>query len=195
MEVCSYLEWAIEIPIQMFHNQSFWSEIANLLCSQDESSCNHGLLTSVWQDVGHNTVTPRIVTHVHAYYPLKDNWLPLWLLIKIAIQTSLDHDDHGQMCYKAFMLYFMCSLVKDVIGVHLSDGILHAISAKILWHLKKFGSSVLDCLSDCVFKTIASLWKTLEVGWKIEVATHLPLSSWTRESRPFVQGSCYAWPG
>ena len=177
-EVRSYPEWAIEIPNQMFCNQSFRSETANLLCSRDESSCNHGLLTSVLRDVGRNTVTPRIVKRVHAYYPSKDNRLPLWLLIKIAIQTSLDHDDRWRMCYKAFMLYFMCSLAKDAIGAHLSDGILHAISAKILRRLKKFGSSAPDCLSDFVFKTIASLRQTLEVGWKVEEATHPTLPSW-----------------
>ncbi|KAF8551736.1 hypothetical protein OG21DRAFT_1498931 [Imleria badia] len=72
---------------------------------------------------------------------------PLWLLIRVAIQMSVNHAP-GRALYKHFMLFFTCTLARDESNPNLSCDLLHLMSAQILRRLRKLGSSVPDWLSE-----------------------------------------------
>ena len=137
------------------------------------------LLTNILRGVGRSTEVPRITKCVHSH-ARSGLWQrsSLWLLIKVAIQTSLDHGGVGRVYYKSFMLHFMCYLAKHSINANLSSCLLHAISVKILRRLRKLGASSPDWLYDMVLKTNASLREILETRWKEVEAPHPLPSLW-----------------
>ena len=172
----------------MFHKQDFQSELADFLLREDEIATDYNnsgdgvtytkLLTNILRGVGRSTEVPRITQRVHSH-ARSGSWQrsSLWLLIKVAIQTSLDHGGVGRVYYKSFMLRFMCYLAKHSINANLSSHLLHAISAKILRRLRKLGASGPDWLSDMVLKTDVSLREILEARWEeVEAARPIPPS-------------------
>ena len=177
----------------MFHKQYFQSELAKFLLFSDRIAKHSKdgitytkLLTSILRGVGRSTEVPCITKYIHSRVGL---WRrsPLWFLIKVVIQTSLDRSGLGRLYYKTFMLRFMCSLAKDSINANLSSRLLHAISAKILRRQKKLGASCPDWLYDMVLKTNASLRETLEARWKEVDVTH-PLPSLWKPSQLDLDG-------
>ena len=180
----SYPEWAVEIP-----NEVFQSELADFLLPSSNIAEHHyhftytKRLTNILRGVGRSTEVPRIAKHIHSH-ARSGSWQrsSLWLLIKVAIQTSLDRGGLGRVYYKAFMLYFMCYLANESIDANLSSHLLHAISAKILRRLRKLGASGPDWLYDMVLKTDASLREILEARWKEAEGARPQLPLW-RPSR------------
>ena len=173
----------------MFHDQYFQFELANFFLNPDEfrgpgipsedTTATHiKLLASVLRTVGRRIEVPSISRRVQSHYKFQSlSRSSLWLLIKVAIQTSLGHSDFGRVCYKAFILHFMCNLSKDAIDGNLSSHLLHAISVKILRRLRKLDCSVPNWVCDMVLKTSACLRETLETRWK-EIAAQSPSPSW-----------------
>ena len=194
----SYPEWAVEIPNEVFHKQDFQSELADFLLREDEITMDYNnsedgvtytkLLTNILRGVGRSTEVPRITKRVHSHAK-SGLWQrsSLWLLIKIVIQTSLDHGGVGCVYYKSFMLHFMCYLTKHSINANLSSCLLHAISVKILRRLRKLSTSSPNWLYDMVLKTNASLREILETRWK-EVEAPCPLPSLWEPSQLDLDG-------
>ena len=161
----------------MFHDQDFQSELAETLLSRDRIAKHHSrsedgvtytkLLTNLLRGVGRSTEIPCITKHTRSragFGPWQRSLL--WLLIKVAIQTSLDRGGFGRAYYKASMLRFMCYLAKASIDANLHGHLLYAISSKILRRLRKIGASGPDWLYDMVLETNDSLQETLKAGRK-----------------------------
>ena len=189
-----YMECAIKIPDEIFHDHYFQSELANFLFCRDQLVKYHGisearltytqLLTSILRAVGCTVDVPRITERVRSHYRhtfvnTEGYWSPtLWYLVKVAIQKSLDCGDLGRLGYKMFKLHLMCSLGKDAVDANLSSGILHAISSKILRYLRKLGSFCPNWLRDMVLKTSASVREILDARWTEEEAAQSPPHLW-----------------
>ena len=129
------------------------------------------LLTGILRSVGRPVEVARITKRVgddvrvaaNGYRPWRRS--PLWLLIRVALQTTLDRSNLGRVAYKEFILFFMCCLAKEKICTALSNDLLQFMSAKISRRLRKLGSSVPDWLSHTVLETCTSLRSTLEKRW------------------------------
>ena len=78
---------------------------------------------------------PRITKRVHDYisWPQRESWhrSPLWLLIRVVIQLSVIRP-LGRSSYKAFVLFFMCTLARDERNTKLSSDLLHLMLSTVL---------------------------------------------------------------
>jgi hypothetical protein len=193
--ICSYPGPAIEIPNAVFEDEGFLSELANFLVRMNDDILDAAsttrkaqstvleardtthpryiteLLTGILRSVGRPAEIIRISKRVGDDVVWNNSKLPwrrspLWLLIRVAIQTSLDRSTLGQDTYKRFMLFFMCCIANEKICADLSNDLLHSMSAKLSRRLRKLGSSAPDWLSHIVLETCTSLRSTLEKRWR-----------------------------
>jgi hypothetical protein len=193
--ICSYPGPAIEILNAVFEDEGFLSELANFLVRMNDDILDAAsttrkaqstvleardtthpryiteLLTGILRSVGRPADIIRITKRVGDDVVWNNSKLPwrrspLWLLIRVAVQTSLDRSTLGQDTYKGFMLFFMCCLANENICADLSNDLLHSMSAKLSRRLRKLGSSAPDWLSHIVLETCTSLRSTLEKRWR-----------------------------
>ena len=90
----------------------------------------------------------------------------LWLLIRVAVQMSVDRSPLGRASYKGFMLFVICTLAGDADNINLSSDLLHLMSSKILRRLSKLGSSTPDWLSVLALETCTRLQEILDDRWR-----------------------------
>ena len=133
------------------------------------------LLTGILRGVGYVVNVPRVTKRVRDY--VRENFDPhprwpqwrrssFWLLIRVAIQMSVDRSSLGRASYKEFMLYFICALSMDNDNVNLPRDLLILMSSKILRRLNKLGSSAPDWLSEMALNTCACLGEILDSKWE-----------------------------
>ena len=197
--MCTYPASAVEVPNAVFDDPDFRTELSNFLTCPDKvdwipspppSQYITALLTGILRTVGSVPDVPRITKRIRdeigqALYSdqddkAKNEWRrsSLWLLIRVAIQTSLDRSMSGHAVYKAFMLFFICTLAADANEAELSGDLLHLMSAKILRRLCKLGDSAPGWLSDVALTTCARLQDALEIRWAMLQAAKLPPPPW-----------------
>ena len=206
--ICSYPGPAIEISNDVFEDTSFLSELANFLVHMNHDVLDAAptsqkaqstvletrdtthpryiteLLTGILRSVGRPADIIRITKRVGDDIVWNNSELPwrrssLWLLIRVAIQTSLDRSTLGRDTYKRFMLFFMCRLANEKNCANLPNDLLHSMSAKLSRRLRKLGSSAPDWLSRTVLQTCTSLRSTLEKRWREVQAAQRVSPLWT----------------
>ena len=142
------------------------------------------LLTGILRSTGRPAEVARISKRVGDDVRIGDKecrpWRrsPLWLLIRVALQTTLDRSILGRVAYKEFMLFFMCCLAKEKVSADLSNDLLQFMSAKISRRLRKLGSSASNWLSHIVLETCTSLRSTLDKRWSQVQAAHRVSPHW-----------------
>ncbi|KAH0834182.1 hypothetical protein J3R83DRAFT_11491 [Lanmaoa asiatica] len=193
--ICSYPGPAIEIPNVVFDDESFLSELVNFLVHMNKDTLDAApesrkaestvleardtthpryiteLLTGILRSVGRPADVVRISKRVGDDVVWNNSKLPwrrssLWLLIRVALQTSLDRSTLEHSAYKKFMLFFMCCLAEEKICADLPNDTLHCMSTKMSRRLRKLGSSSPDWLSCTVLQTCTSLRSTLGKRWE-----------------------------
>ena len=193
--ICSYPGPAIEVPNAVFEDRGFLSELVNFLVHMNGDILDAAptsrkaqstvletrdtthpryvteLLTGILRSVGRPADIVRITKRLGDDVVWNNSELPwrrssLWLLIRVAIQTSLDRSTLGYDTYKQFVLFFMCRLANERICADLPNHLLHSMSTKISRRLRKLGSSAPDWLSRTVLETCTSLRSTLETRWR-----------------------------
>jgi hypothetical protein len=129
-------------------------------------------LPNVWRG-GRSADVSRIIKRVRDHVGQSWNigygklvWCrsPLWLLIRVAIQMTVNRS-LGRASYKRFILFFTCTLARDKQNTKLSSDMLHLMSSKIFRRFSKFGSSTPDWLSEMALKTCARLREILDARW------------------------------
>ena len=198
--ICSYPGPAIEIPNLMFDDKNFLSELINFLACMNDDDLEQSssfkdavhpryiteLLTGILRSVGRPADIARINKRVGDDVVCNDLGLrpwrrsSLWLLIRVALQTTIDRSFLGNHTYKEFMLFFMCCLAKGKPCLDLSNDLLHFMSAKISRRLRKLGSSAPDRLSRTVLETCTSLRSTIEDRWSQVQSAHHVSPLWNK---------------
>ena len=150
------------------------------------------LLTGILRSIGRPANIARISKRVGDDVVCNDSKLPwrrssLWLLIRVALQTTLDRSPLGNHTYKEFMLFFMCCLAKEEACVDLPSDLLHFMSAKISRRLRKLGPSTPDWLSRTVLQTCTSLRSTIETQWRQVQAAQRVSPPWTPSQLDLTQ--------
>ncbi|KAI9463489.1 hypothetical protein HD554DRAFT_1318963 [Boletus coccyginus] len=167
--VCSYPGPAIEIPNAIFDDGNFLANLVNFLVHMNNDVLDAAptsrkaqstvleprdtahpryiteLLTGILRSVGSPADIVRITKRVGDDVVWNNSELPwrrssLWLLIRVAIQTSLDRSTLGNDIYKQFMLFFMCRLANEKNCADLPNDQIQFMSAKISRRLRKLGS-------------------------------------------------------
>ncbi|KAG1773378.1 hypothetical protein EV702DRAFT_577072 [Suillus placidus] len=192
--ICSYPGPAITVPDTNIDNTTFPAELANFLVHMDqdvldatatrtkakstvleERDTAHPryiteLLTGIMRGLGSIADVPRIRKRIgddvlwdSAKLPWRRS--PLWLVIRVALQTTLERGALGRTTYKSFMLFFMTRLTTLALDHDLSNDILHFMSAKIARRLFKLGSSASPELSQMVSIVTGDVRSVLEERW------------------------------
>ncbi|KAF8555161.1 hypothetical protein OG21DRAFT_1439060 [Imleria badia] len=193
--ICSYPGPAIEVPNAVFEDDSFLSELANFLVHMNDDILDAAptnrkaqstvietrdtthpryvteLLVGILRSVGRPADIVRIAKRIGDDVTWNNSKLPwrrssLWLLIRVAIQTSLDRSTVEHDTYKQFMLFFMCCIASENLAVNLPNDLLATMSSKLSRRLRKLGSSTPDWLSHTVLQACTSLRSTLEKRWR-----------------------------
>ena len=214
--ICSYPGPAIEIPNAVFEDEGFISELVNFLVHMNRDVLDAAptsrkaqstvletrdtthpryiteVLTGILRSVGRPADIVRITKRIGDDVVWNNSELPwrrssLWLLIRVAIQTSLDRSTLGHDTYKRFMLFFMCCLANEKICADLPNDLLRFMSAKISRRLRKLGSSAPDWLSRTVLETCTSLRSTIEKRWRHVQDNQRKSPPWTPSQLDFTQ--------
>ncbi|KAH7882696.1 hypothetical protein F5I97DRAFT_1984083 [Phlebopus sp. FC_14] len=167
--VCSYPGPTITVPNDVVTDEVFLCELANFLVHMnddvldavattqkagstviEERDTTHPryiaeLLTGILRAVGRPADVQRITKRIGDDVVWNDSRLPwrrssLWLLIRVALQTTLEQSTLGRERYKAFMLFFMHQLTQKALEKDMSSELLHFMSAKLSRRLKKLGA-------------------------------------------------------
>ena len=192
--ICSYPGPAIAVPNSVFNDASFRAELANFLSMMDkdvlapattrkagsevdeERDTAHPryiteLLTGILRAVGRPADIERISKRIGDDVILKNAKLPwrrssLWLVIRVAMQITLDRNDSfGRTVYKTFMLFLMNDLARQAPLHNMSNDVLQWISAKLSRRLTKLDEEAPNWLSDAVLKICTDIRALLNQRW------------------------------
>ncbi|KAG0701816.1 hypothetical protein DFH29DRAFT_541007 [Suillus ampliporus] len=209
--ICSYPGPAITVPDTNIDYATFHAELANFLVCMDqdvldtaatrkkagsivpeERDTTHPryiteLLTGILRSLGSIADVPRIRKRIgddalwdSAKLPWRRS--PLWLAIRVALQTTLERSALGRTTYKSFMLFFMARLTTLALDHDLSNDMLHFMSAKIARRLFKLGSSASPELSQMVSAVTSDVRSILEERWGSVQDTQRLSPHWVPES-------------
>ena len=142
-------------------------------------------VTRITKGVGHQAAEYKFAFFRGRYddtprpYARETSWgrSSVWLLVKVAIQLSLDRSPHGHATYKAFVLFLLCCLANHAVKTGLSSDRLHLMLAKVFRRLRKLAPSVPRWLSDATLQTCTDLRRTLHDRWihmEIACSSSLP---------------------
>ncbi|KAG0697961.1 hypothetical protein DFH29DRAFT_810975 [Suillus ampliporus] len=216
--ICSYPGPAITVP-DMNIDATFYAELANFLVHMDqdvldaaattkkagttvreERDTTHPryiteLLTGILRALGSIADVPRIRKRIgddvlwdRAKLPWRRS--PLWLVIRVALQTTLERCALGRTTYKSFMLFFMTKLTTLALDHDLSNDTLHFMSAKIARRLFKLGSSASPELSQMVSMVTGDVRSLLEERWGYVQDAQRASPLWAPKTLRVLQDTC-----
>ncbi|KAG2341478.1 hypothetical protein BDR05DRAFT_1001591 [Suillus weaverae] len=177
--ICSYPGPAITVPDTIVNNATFPAELANFLVCMDSDVLDAaatrrkaGSTVPEERDTTHPRIAdvPRIRKRIGDDVLWNDAKLPwrrspLWLVIRVALQTTLERNALGRTTYKSFMLFLMARVTTLAVDHSLSNDILHFMSAKIARRLFKLGTSASLELSQIVVTATRDVKSILEGRW------------------------------
>ena len=166
--ICSYPGPAVEIPNDVFNNGGFQEELASFIVQMDVDNLDSAptttkagskvveerdtqdpryisqLLVGILRGMGQGATVRRISKRIADDVLCKDALKPwrrsgLWLIIRVAIQTSLHIND-----YKAFILFLHSRLLHLCLGFDFSSDLIFCMRAKTSRRAYKLGSAAPD---------------------------------------------------
>jgi hypothetical protein len=215
--VCSYPGPAIAIPNSVFNGRIFQSELANFLNRMSDEPLDSAptsqkarstvteardtahpryiteLLTGILRGVGRPVDIARTRKRIGDDVVWNNSRLPwrrssLWLLVRVALQTSLERTALGRDTYKAFMIFFMHELAQKAIEADLETELLHFISAKVSRRLMKLGLSAPGwLLSRTALQACTNIRDTVEARWRLVQDAQAASPSWIPSQLDFVR--------
>ncbi len=188
--LCSYPGPALQISSDIFSNECFLQELASFLVQMDVDELDSGatthkagsivrevrdsahpkyisqLLVGILRGFGSlpasvDRITKRIRDEVlwkDAYKPWRRS--PLWLVIRVALQTSLDCD-----VYKTFILFFHAHLLQSCVKRGFPSEILYLMRVKVALRLSKLGPAVSDHVYQAVYDAATETETLLQQRW------------------------------
>jgi hypothetical protein len=187
--LCSYPGPAVEISHEVFSHESFLLELASFLVQMDADVLDSaatavkagstvrevregahpryisellvGILRGFGQPASVDRITKRIADEVlwkDAYIPWRRS--PLWLVIRVALQTSLDSN-----MYKSFMLFFHAHILNLCLQRSFPSEMLHSMRVKLARRLSKLGHTVSDNVYQIVLSAAKNTETLLQTRW------------------------------
>ncbi|KAH9180205.1 hypothetical protein EDB89DRAFT_2118669 [Lactarius sanguifluus] len=187
--LCSYPGPAVEVSPEIFANKVFLEELASFLIQMDIDVLDSiattvkagstvrevresahpkyisellvGILRGFGRPASVDRITKRIGDEVlwkNAGKPWRRS--PLWLVIRVALQTSLNCD-----MYKTFVLFFHAHLLKICVQRDFPSETLHLMRIKMARRLSKLGLAVSDDICQVVHDVAQQTEKLLQSRW------------------------------
>ncbi|KAH8989920.1 hypothetical protein EDB86DRAFT_3235448 [Lactarius hatsudake] len=209
--LCSYPGPAVQISSDIFSNECFLQEVASFLIQMDVDALDTtatvvkagstvrevresphpryisellvGILRGFGQPASVERITKRIGDEVlwkSAYKPWRRS--PLWLVIRVALQTSLDRD-----VYKAFILFFHARLLQICIQRRFPSETLHLMRVKIARRLSKLDPAVSDGVYQAVYDATKETETLLQNRWSSFQASESISPPWHPEELDVVR--------
>ncbi|KAH9169131.1 hypothetical protein EDB89DRAFT_2231510 [Lactarius sanguifluus] len=228
--LCSYPGPADQVPAELFSNRYFLQELASFLIQMDADVLDSaaaavkagstvrevresahpkyitellvGILRGFGQPASVGRITKRIADEVlwkDAYKPWRRS--PLWLVIRVALQTSLDSN-----MYKSFMLVFHTYILNICIQRNFPSETLYLMRVKIARRLSKLGPAVLDGVYQAVHHAAKNTGTLLQNRWSSFQKSRSASLAWNPEqldvvndvaitlnnSRPFLMNALHS---
>ncbi|KAF8550875.1 hypothetical protein OG21DRAFT_1605625 [Imleria badia] len=131
------------------------------------------LLTGILRGVGRPATTVVRVTKrigddvvVSGGSPLPWRRSSLWLLVRVAIQTTLEPSPQGHDSYKGFVIFFLARLAEEAIRADLPNDLLYFMSTKISRRLRKLGPLAPCWLTEATLDTCSRIRGVLDDRWE-----------------------------
>ena len=187
--LCSYPGPAVQVSREIFSNEYFLQELASFLIQMDVDLLDStatavkagstvrevresahpryisellvGILRGFGQPASVDRITKRIGDEVlwkDAIKPWRRS--PLWLMIRVALQTSLDSN-----MYKSFMLAFHAYILNICIQRGFPSETLHLMRMKLARRLSKLGHSVSNVVYQAVYTAAKNTETLLQKRW------------------------------
>ncbi|KAI9432033.1 hypothetical protein H4582DRAFT_1884511 [Lactarius indigo] len=187
--LCSYPGPSIQISSDIFSKKCFLQELASFLIQMDVDVLDStattvkagstvrevresahpryisellvGILRGFGQPASVNRITKRIGDEVlwkDAYKPWRRS--PLWLVVRVALQTSLDRD-----MYKTFILFFHAHLLQICVQRGIPSETLHLMRIKTARRLSKLGPTVSKDVYQAVYGAAKETETLLQNRW------------------------------
>ncbi|KAF9016697.1 hypothetical protein BDZ89DRAFT_397971 [Hymenopellis radicata] len=196
---------AAEVPIATFQQSEFQKKLASFLAHMNQDELDllarearniavHPrhisvlLMTILTATGGEDSaiispirrVTKRIADEALSADKASGIWRrsPLYLLIRVAIQTTLAEPIE----YKAFMIYFMASLLKEANkpSVNLPSGTLSHMCSKITRRAAKLGDELPQAVIDEASFTCEAVREVIQIRWEaIQAKESAPPVGWS----------------
>lgn len=127
-----------------------------------------GILRGVGQLVNVERLRKRIADDVvwkDANLPWRRS--PLWLVVRVALQSTLDRSAEGQFYsqYKAFMVFLMAEILDIALEQHLPSGILFVMNAKLSRRAYKMKERMPKFLLSKALDQVSRTARILENRW------------------------------
>ncbi|KAI9431719.1 hypothetical protein H4582DRAFT_2084583 [Lactarius indigo] len=209
--LCSYPGPAVQISSDIFSKDCFLQEIASFLVQMDVDLLDSGatvvkagstvrevresphpryiseLLVGILRGFGQPASVDRITKRIgdevlwkSAYKPWRRS--PLWLVIRVALQTSLDRD-----VYKTFILFFHTHLLQICVQRRFPSETLHLMRVKTARRLSKLGPAVPDGVYQAVFDAAKETETLLQDRWSSFQASESVSPPWHPEELDAVR--------
>src|SRR5436190_881710 len=106
----------------------------------------------------------------------------MWILIRVALQTTIFSatDSHDE--YKLFMAFFMSQIGHLAMKHDVSSDLMHCIKAKLARRLSKLGSAASHFLKQTVHDAVQAVDTVMQGRWESIVSKQKESSSWDPQS-------------
>ena len=207
--ICSYPGPAVELPLDVAHDPLFVEQLASFLIQMDVDeldvpttfkACSKvpetrgtthpryitQLLTMILHGIGKEAKVKRITKRIAddvCWHSARNPWRrsPLWLVIRVAIQTTTD----SRELYKNFMVFFQARLLRLFLDHGFSSELLYAARVKTSRRVYKLGASASPRLVGVVAAIGQDIEQCLQKRWSDEQSLQATSPSFTPDSFTF----------
>ncbi|EGO28636.1 hypothetical protein SERLADRAFT_413465 [Serpula lacrymans var. lacrymans S7.9] len=153
------------------------------------------LLTGILRGVGRIAEIPRIRKRIGDDVLWNDARLPwrrspLWLAIRVTMQTTLVRRDKDGNEYKSFMAFFMASILRMASKCDMQSDVLFCMRAKLSRRLYKLKSNALPFVSDAVNQVADEVESILTGRWRSVQEAQETSSRWAPQELNFIEDTC-----
>jgi Family of unknown function (DUF6606) len=141
------------------------------------------LLTGILRGLGHPADIRRIQKRVaddvqwsSAYLPWRRS--PLWLVIRVALQTSLYSETQQHADYKSFMVFLMANILRKGVAHDLPSDLLFCMRAKVSRRLHKLGPTASPLLVQQICEVNKMVEDVLQRRWRLVQAEQASSAVW-----------------
>lgn len=217
--LCSYPGPAISIPSEIFENSAFQKEFASFITQMNRDILDSAamttkakstvveerdvaspryiteLLTGILRGMGQVEKVTRIRKRIGDDVLWKDARIPwrrspVWLLIRVVIQTSLFHEAGRNRDYKSFMIYLMARILRMCLKNEFSSELLYCFRAKVSRRLYKLRSLVPPFVLQKLSEVSSEIEQVLRNRWLLIQKQQSESPVWAPRDLDFVADTC-----
>lgn len=147
-----------------------------------------GILRAIGDPADIDRIRKRIADDV-LWENVKLPWRrsPLWLVVRVALQTSLKSSTHGHARYKAFMVLFMARILELALQQGLASDILFVMNAKLSRRVYKARERIPVFVLEKAVGVGKQAYEVLNSRWEQAQKDHSKSADWNPQHLSFIQ--------